>query len=251
MTIPIPELATLFVLCFARVGTLVMLLPGIGERAIPARMRLSLALLLALAVFPVARTLMPATPSPQLLVATLIGEICVGLVLGLATRAVTAALQAAGTIAAQQLGLSYATTVDPSFGGQDVAIGNFLVLLGVTLVFATDLHHLAITAIRDSYALLPPVGLPDVGDATKLAITAVARGFALGVRIAAPFIVFAILFNLGLGVLSRLMPQMQVFFIGLPLTIMIGMLILLAALGLMMAVYLGDLRDFLGEIGGR
>ena len=251
MNLLIPEIATAFMLTFARVGTLVMLMPGIGEQLIPTRARLALALLLTLVLFPLTRTLLPAGGAPAPLVGTLIGEIAVGLVLGLAARMILAALQTAGNIVAQQLGLSFAMTVDPAMGGQQAAIGNFLTLLGITLIFAADLHHLAITAIRESYTFLPPANIPETGDAAALAIRAVGRGFALAVQIAAPFIAFAILFNLGLGVLSRLMPQLQVFFLALPATILIGMLVLLAAVGVMMDVFLADLGRFLSDLGTR
>ncbi len=249
MTLPLTDITALFLLTFARVGTLAMLLPGIGERPIPGRMRLSLALMLTLVILPVARPLIPAASGPSALVGILIGEIAVGLVLGLAARAIVAALQTAGTVIAQQLGLSYAMTVDPTAGGQETTISNFLTLLGIALIFATDLHHLAIGAIRDSYVLLPPVGVPEPGDAARLALGAVVRGFSLGVKISAPFIAFAILFNFGLGILSRLMPQMQVFFIGLPLTIIVGMLILVASLGLMMGFFITELGGFLQDFG--
>ena len=96
---------------------------------------------------------------------------------------------------AQQLGLAFAMTVDPAMGGQQAAVGNFLTLLGLTLIFAFDLHHLAIAAIRDSYAFLPPTGIPGTGDAAALAIKAVGRDFALAVQLSAPFIAFGILFN--------------------------------------------------------
>src|SRR3712207_1162928 len=156
MNLLIPEIAAAFMLTFARVGTLVMLMPGIGEQMIPPRARLGLALLLSLVLFPLTRTLLPAGGAPASVVGVLIGEIAVGFVLGLSARMVLAALQTAGNIVAQQLGLAFAMTVDPAMGGQQAAIGNFLTLLGITLIFAADLHHLAITAIRDSYAFLPP-----------------------------------------------------------------------------------------------
>jgi flagellar biosynthesis protein FliR len=251
MNLLIPEIATAFMLTFARVGTLVMLMPGIGEQMIPTRVRLAIALLLTLVLFPLTRTLLPSGGTPDSIIGVLIGEIAVGLVLGLAVRMVVGALQTAGNIVAQQLGLAFAMTVDPAMGGQQAAIGNFLTLLGITLIFAADLHHLAIMAIRDSYTFLPPAGVPEVGDAAMLAIRAVGRGFALAVQIAAPFVAFGILFNLGLGVLSRLMPQLQVFFLAMPATILIGMLLLLVVLGVMMGVFLEDLGQFLRELGGR
>ncbi|MDB5511311.1 MAG: fliR [Enterovirga sp.] len=252
MTFAIPDLASLFALAFARIGTLVMLFPGVGERLVPARLRLAFAVLLTLVLLPAVGGLLPAGREPQGVIGALLGEVAIGLVLGIATRMVVATLQIAGAIVAQELGLSFAMTVDPTQGsGQEAAIGNFLTLLGVTLVFAADVHHLAIMAIRDSYALLPPVGMPDPGDAARLAVSSVGRSFTLALQLAAPFIAFALLFNLGLGILSRLMPQMQVFFLAMPLTIMLGVLILMTALGVMMTLYVGQLGGFLQTLGAR
>ena len=258
MNLLLPGIAAAFLLTFARVGTLIMLMPGLGEQLVSARLRLSLALLVSLVLFPMVRPLLPtvngAIAGPGL-ISLLIGEILIGLVLGLAVRMVLAALQTAGVVISQQLGLSYAMTVDPMMGGQQVTLGNFLSLLGITLILATDLHHLALDAIGRSYTVLPPNGLfgngAAMGDAAQLAISAIARGFALAVQISAPFLAFAILFNLGLGVLSRLMPQLQVFFVAVPASILIGMLILLAALGIVMSVFLDDLGRYLADFLGR
>lgn len=251
MNLLIPEIAAAFILTFARVGTLVMLLPGIGEQFVFSRARLSLAVLLTIVFFPMAQPLLPLGGGGAAQVALLISEILIGLVLGLAARMVAAALQTAGTVTAQQLGLAFAMTVDPTIGGQQAAIGNLLTLLGITLIFVTDLHHLALGAIRDSYTLLPPGGFPQTGDALTLLLTAIARGFTLAVQLSAPFIAFGILFNLGVGVLSRLMPQLQVFFLALPASILLGMLVLLSVVGVMMGVFIENLGDFLGELGRR
>ncbi|UMY17853.1 flagellar type III secretion system protein FliR [Methylobacterium organophilum] len=254
MNLLLPGIAAAYLLTFARVGTLIMLMPGIGEQLVSARIRLAFALLVALLLFPMVRPLLPETNGALAgpgLIALLFGELVVGLVLGLAVRMVLAALQTAGIVISQALGLSYAMTVDPTMGGQQAALGNFLTLLGVTLIFATDLHHLALEAVGRSYALLPPEGVPGLGEAAQLALRAMARGFALALQISAPFIAFAILFNLGLGVLSRLMPQLQVFFVAVPASILIGMLILLGALGVVMGVFLDDLGRYLGDFLGR
>ena len=254
MNLLLPGIAAAFLLTFARVGTLVMLLPGVGEQLVSPRLRLAFALLLALVLFPTVRPLLPmqggAIAGPGL-IALLFGEVLVGLVLGLSVRMVLAALQVAGVVVSQQLGLSYAMTVDPTQGGQQAAIGNFLALMGITLIMATDLHHIAIQAIGRSYVLLPPDAVPGMGEAARLALKAVARGFSLGLQIAAPFIVFGILFNVGLGVLARLMPQMQVFFVAVPASVLIGMLVLLGSLGVMMAVFLDDIGRYLADLAGR
>lgn len=249
MTFLIPQLATAFMLTFARVGTMVMLMPGVGEQLVSSRARLAFALLLSLLFFPLTRTLLPSSGTQSAVIGLLVGEIAVGLVLGLSIRMIVAALQTAGSVVATQLGLSFAMTIDPAMGGQQAAIGNLLTLLGITLIFASDLHHLAIGGIRDSYSFLPPTGIPGTGDAATLAIQAVGRGFALSVQIAAPFIAFGILFNLGLGVLSRLMPQLQVFFLAMPATILGGMIILIAVIGVMMSVFIEDLGRFLTQFG--
>ena len=116
------------------------------------------AVLVALVLFPMVQPLLPtvngAIAGPGL-IALLFGEILIGLVLGLSVRMVLAALQTAGNVISQQLGLSYAMTVDPTMGGQQASLGNFLTLLGITLILASDLHHLALDAIGRSYQLLP------------------------------------------------------------------------------------------------
>lgn len=254
MNLLLPGIAAAYLLTFARVGTLVMLMPGVGEQLVSPRLRLAFALLLSLLLFPTVRPLLPtqngAIAGPGL-IALLIGELLVGLMLGLTVRMVLAALQTAGMIISQQLGLSYAMTVDPMQGGQQAAIGNFLALLGVTLIMASDLHHIALEAIGRSYVLLPPDGVPGMGEAAALALKAIGRGFGLGVQISAPFIAFGILFNVGLGVLARLMPQMQVFFVAVPASVLIGMLVLLGSLGVMMGVFLDDIGHYLAQFTGR
>lgn len=246
----LPELAALFMLVFARVGTMVMLMPGLGERFVLNRAKLAIAVFLALLLMPVARPLMQVPSDPGLLMSLLISEILIGAILGLSARLIMAALQTAGVIMANQIGLGFATAVDPAMGQQNPSIGNFLSILGVTLVLVTDLHHLAIAAIHNSYTMLPPGAYPSVGDASALGLQAVSKGFSIAVQMSAPFIVFGLLFNLGLGVLARLMPQFQVFFLGAPAAILIGMAILAAIVSVMMTVFLGELGSFLKQLAG-
>lgn len=246
----LPEISALFVLVFARVGTLVMLMPGIGERFILSRGRLSLAFFVSLVILPMARGTITMPQDPGGLSTLLIGEILIGLVIGATVRLLMGALQTAGFIIAQTLGLGFAITVDPTGGLQNPSLANFLSMLGITLILAADLHHLALAAIHESYRLLPPGGFPEIGDVMTLAVKAMSQGFALAVQISAPFIVFGLLFNLGLGVLARLMPQLQVFFLAIPASILGGMLVLLAAVGVMMGVFLDDLGAFLRQFIG-
>jgi flagellar biosynthetic protein FliR len=245
----LPALAATFLLVFARIGTMVMLLPGLGELSVPVRVRLTVALVLTAILMPLHRAAYPldlATPGP--VVVTLMQELLIGAVLGLTARLTISALQVAGNVVAQQLGLGFVTAIDPTQGQQGVILGNFLSILGITLVFATDLHHLVIAALNDSYRLFRPGEVPLFGDIAAHFTNTVAGAFRVGVQLSAPFVVFGLLFNLGLGVLSRLMPQMQVFFVGLPLSILLGFLILVLVVGAMMGTFLEYVEGVLRQL---
>ena len=245
----LPAYGAAFMLMFARIGTMVMLLPGLGELSVPARVRLTVALMLTLVLFPLHRagyTIDLRTPGPVLI--ALGQELLIGMVLGMTARLTISALQVAGSVIAQQLGLGFVTAVDPTQGQQGLIVGNFLTLLGVTLIFATDLHHLLIAGLHDSYQLFRPGEVPIVSDVSTLVTRTIADAFRVGIQLSAPFLVFGLVFNVALGVLSRLMPQMQVYFVAVPLSIMIGFLILLIVVGAMMGSFLGYVGGVLREL---
>src|SRR5674476_537123 len=222
----LPALAAAFMLVFARIGAMVMLLPGLGESNIPVRIKLAIALLLTLVILPLHRAAYHVDmQSLNPLLVLMIHEIVIGIVLGATARVTLSALQVAGSVIAQQMGLGFVTAVDPTQGQQGLLIGNFLTLLGITLLFATDSHHLVIAALNDSYAIFSPGEMKSSGDVAALATRAFAAAFKIGMQLSAPFLVFGLVFNIGLGVLARLMPQMQVYFVGVPLSILFGFLI--------------------------
>ena len=185
------------------------------------------------------------------LLVLMVHEIIIGVVLGATARVTLSALAVAGSVIAQQLGLGFVTTVDPTQGQQGALLSNFLTLLGITLLFATDMHHLVIAALSESYRIFSPGELMSSGDVAALATRAFATAFKIGIQLSAPFIVFGLVFNLGLGVLARLMPQMQVFFVGVPLSILAGFLILAAILGAVMGTYLDYFGGVLHELAPR
>ena len=245
----LPALGAAFLLVFARTGTMLMLLPGLGEQNISARLRLTIAMVLAAVLLPLHRAAYQIdTSALGPVIVMLVEEIIVGAVLGLTARLTISALEVAGSVIAQQLGLGFVTAVDPTQGEQGALVGNFLTMLGITLFFATDMHHLVIAALNDSYTLFSPGEVPAVGDAAALVTKTVSGAFRIGIQLSAPFLAFGLLFNVGLGVLSRLMPQMQVFFVALPASIMIGLLFLLLVLGTMMGMFLDYAGGVLHEL---
>jgi flagellar biosynthetic protein FliR len=235
----LPALAAAFMLAFARVGAMVMLLPGLGEADIPVRVKLSIALLLTLIILPLHRAAYHVDMnSMTALLVMMLHEIIIGIVLGATARVTLSALQVAGSIIAQQMGLGFVTSVDPTQGQQGVLIGNFLTMLGITMLFATDSHHLVIIALDDSYKIFSPGEVMPSGDVAALATSAFTAAFKIGLQLSAPFLVFGLVFNVGLGILARLMPQMQVYFVGVPLSIFAGFLILALVLAAMMGTFL-------------
>ena len=248
----LPALAASFMLVFARIGAMVMLLPGFGETNIPVRVRLGIALALTLIILPLHRNAyqISMTSMAPLLV-LMFHEIVIGVVLGATARVTLSALAVAGSVIAQQLGLGFVTSVDPTQGQQGVLIGNFLTILGLTLLFATDTHYLVIEALSASYTIFAPGELMPSGDIASLATRAFSGAFKIGIQLSAPFIVFGLVFNLGLGVLARLMPQMQVYFVGVPLSMLAGFLILAAILGTMMGLFMDYQGGVLHELAPR
>jgi len=245
----VPALATAFLLTFARIGTMVMLLPGVGEQNMPVRVRLTVALVLTGLLLPAhehayhvdLNSLAPA-------MVTAVQEILIGGVLGMTARLAMSALQIAGSVIAQQLGLGFITAIDPTQNQQGMLVGNFLTLLGITLIFATNLHYLVIAALSDSYNIFRPGELPLTGDVAKHITHVIAVSFRIGIQLSAPFLVFGLLFNVGLGVLSRLMPQMQVFFIGLPLSILLGLMLFVLVIGAIMGTFVTYMQSVLAAL---
>ena len=238
----------IYLLVFARVGAMLMLLPGFGTMGVPSRVRLVLALAISLALMPTVQNTYPnQAPQSFLTLAILIGqEITAGVLVGAMAAVIMSALQVAGFLIASQIGLSYAQTLDPTQNTQGAVVGNFLTLLGTVMIFLTNLHHLAIGAIAGSYRMLPPGGHLPTGDMAQLVIRLVSSSFALGFQLAAPFLVFGFAVYAALGILAKLMPQLQVFFVAVPINILCGFVIMMAMLGSMITLFLNYYATSMG-----
>lgn len=242
-------------LIFARIGAILMMLPGIGESYVPPRIRLALALSVSLVLWPVVGGALPGLPgSIGGMAGWIIREVFTGLMIGALLRAFMTALSTAGEVVSLQTTLSFAQTANPMQAQQGSTLGAFLMLLGTTLVFATDTHHLFIAGLVGSYTLVAPAQPLMTGDFATLAIRTVADSFALGVQLAAPVIVFAIIFNVASGLVARVMPAFQIFFAAAPLSMILGLSVFTLSLGVMGTVFIDRYRAlakvFAGISGG-
>lgn len=234
-------------LVFARLGAIVMLIPGIGETFIPPRIRLSFALAMSLMLFPVIAGTAPALPADASgLGLAVIKEVLIGLMIGAILRLFMSSLASAGEIVSLQTSLSFAQTANPMQAQPSTTISTFLGMIGIVLIFATDLHHLFVAAIVRSFELFPFARDVPVTDAGQLAIQTVGRSFALGLQLAAPVVVFSLIFNIATGLVGRVMPQFQVFFVATPLGLLLGLSVFALSLGVLGMVWVDRYRGLIG-----
>lgn len=230
-------------LIFARTASILMLIPGVGEAYVPPRIRLSLALVLTLALWPVVAGTLPALPSTVGgMAGWVIREAVVGLMIGLLLRMFMAALSTAGEVVSLQTTLSFAQTANPLQAQPGTTIAAFLTLLGVTLLFATNTHHLFIAGIVGSYQLMAPAKPLMLNDFAAVAVRTMGEAFLLGVQLSAPVLVFALIFNLASGLVARVMPQFQIFFAAAPLSVILGLSVFALSLGVLGTVFIDRYR---------
>lgn len=224
---------------FARIGSAFMVMPTIGDAFVSARTRLLFSLAVAFLVTPVLKAQIPALPTdPFQFTVLLFGEVTVGVFLGSVSRLLMSALETAGTIIAVNTGLANAQVFNPALASQGSLPGALMGWLGLLLIFITDLHHLLILAVVDSYATFVPGAPLPVTDMAVMIGQLVSRSFVIGLQMAAPFMISALLFAFALGLLSKLAPQIQVFFIFLSAQVALGLLLFALTLSGMMLFWL-------------
>ena len=238
-------------LIFVRVGGAVMLLPGYGEPFVSPRLRLLFALMVSMVVAPVLSHTLPKMPdSAPLLTLLILGEVVIGVFIGTIARMFIAALTTAGMLIGYMSSMANALTNDPSAAQQGSIAGSFLTLVALLTIMTLDLHHLLLMAVVDSYDLFIPGQVPPMADFSEMVTRTMSETFLLSFQIAAPFVVVGLIFYLGLGLLGRLMPQMQVFFVAMPLQIMVGLAVLFIALPVTIRWFIdsleGKMMPFIG-----
>ncbi len=241
----LPQEAWRFTLLFVRISIMITLFPNIGQSFVLPRIRLLLAFFLTLILLPVVGESLPAQPQAfDRLFLLLINEALIGVLIGTVARFASSAFLYTGVFFALLVGMSNASLFNPLQAQQSVLPAVFLSLFATTALFVTDLHHIVFLALADSYRLFAPgVWSFPAGDFSQLVLDIFSKSFNLGFQIAAPFFIVSVLFYALMGVLARLMPQMQVFFIALPLQLLLGFLLLALSLTVMLRLFLGHFQE--------
>ncbi len=233
-----------FFLIFARVGSVFMLMPGIGSGYVTVKIRLSIALGLCFIITPLLAARMPGLPSSQIsLFLLLLSEVIIGVFFGLIARITIGALQTSGTLIALFASLANALIRDPIAEQQSSLVASFLSLLGMVLIIVADMHHLMIRGVIESYSLFQPGQPLALGDFSEMLTRRFAESFQLGVQLASPFLLAALVYYIGLGILGRLMPVLPVFIVVMPLQIVGQLGFLMLTLSALMMYFLSRFED--------
>ena len=213
-----------FLMVFLRLGSAFMLMPGFMTSFINMQVRLSIALALSIILMPLISTHLPPAPQDTATFITYtLSEITIGIFLGLVMQFLYFSLRFAANLAGQAIGFSNAQIFDPSFQSQTIVLESFLSMVALTVIFITDIHHLMLGAVIDSYHLFPVGQNLPWGDFSDNLSQNLNKAFVMGFKLGSPFVAFTIIFYVGMGLVSRLMPQLNIFFLSLPLQIYLGL----------------------------
>jgi flagellar biosynthetic protein FliR len=211
-------------LLLVRPGALIISAPILGGAYVPAQVRIGLIVFVALMLLPT--TSVPAVPSAMGMVAVVARESAIGLAFGLAIRVVIGSAEFAGHLAASQMGLSYAATIDPSSGARHTSIATLYGNIAMVTFLAVNAHHAFLRALGDSYTRLP-IGLGEVGASMPDMVTSLlGLTFTFAVRLAAPFIVVLVVVELGMALVTKAAPTLNLILLGAPVRVLIGLLIM-------------------------
>lgn len=233
-----------FMLTFVRVGTAMMVMPGLGDTLVPQQVRLYAALGFAFVLFPVTQAYMPSPIPSSILLFLLIGiEFVTGMFIGTVARIMMAALDIAGMVISMMLGLGNAQLFNPLMQSQGSLVGAFLSIAGVALLFVTNLHHLLLLGLFESYQAFPVGELLQSQSMAEMISKVVASTFRIGIQMSLPLIIIGTIMYIGMGVLARIMPQIQVFMLALPLQILVGFVTLGVTVAAMMLFWLQEFEN--------
>ena len=217
-----------FLLMLTHISGIFLISPFFGSMNIPMFFRVGIALAMSVVLFPVVDGLgTPETP-PSIIMfgAAVLGELFIGWLIGFVAYISFAAITMAGKVMDMQVGFAVVNVVDPTSGQQIPLIGSFLYNLAVIILLVTNGHHMLIAALVESFRAVPLAGLEANISLALIIANFTGTIFLTGMKIAMPITFAILLTNVGLGILSRTMPQMNIFVVGIPMQLMIGLFVL-------------------------
>lgn len=248
MTLSLTTLDNLiiFFLLSVRLGATVMTLPLFNSRNIPSQLKIIFIFMLSLGLYPLVQTHTVVVPqSLAHLAIVVLGETLIGMAIGLVAQVLFAGIQLGGELMSQQMGLNLATIFDPHNAQQISLVTHFQDVLALLVFLSGSIHHWFILAMAESVRSIPLARLSMADAVLPTLLALLGKAFVVAVQLAAPVSVALLLATLALGIIARLVPQMNVFVLSLPLTFGIGLLMLSLALPYL----LGGMQTAFAELG--
>jgi flagellar biosynthetic protein FliR len=247
----LPAWSFAFMLVLARFGAAMALLPGLGEATVPGVVRVGLALGITILLLPAIFPQPPPMPDAGLTAAGMVtAEVMTGLWLGWLARLFCLALPIAAQFIAFLLGISTVLQPDVELGPQTTALAALFGIAAPLAILISGLYVLPLTALVGSYRLIPPGALLPAADGTATAVAAVGQAFGLALRLASPFVLAAIVWHVAIGLVARLVPRLQIYFVSLPGQIVGGLALLATLFGVILAAWQDAVRDGLVALPG-
>lgn len=220
-----------FLLIFVRITGIFMMAPVFGSKNVNKYIKAGLALIITYILFPLAfnsTIIIPEHFLPYLFI--VLGELIVGLIIGFTSSLVFSAIQMSGQLLDMQIGFGVINIIDPQSGGQVPLIGNFKYILALLIFLATNGHHVLLSALFSSFKLIPVTGVVANTALTEFIVKSIGGTFVIALKISMPILITIIITDIALGILARTMPQMNIFVVGVPVKILIGLFVLSLAL---------------------
>ena len=214
-----------FIFVFVRVLSIFIMIPFIGGRSVPVQIRVGIALILAFVIAPTLGITEPLPPSIVGIVFALSKEFVVGIMIGLTAKLVFSSFEMAGQLAGMQMGYSMANVLDPQTSSQLSVMAQFYNILAIFLFFTLDIHLIFLSGLIESFKIIPPYGATMSAPVFDGMLQMSTELFVVALKLAAPISVAILLTNLGMGIVARTVPQLNVFVVGFPITIGVGLIV--------------------------
>jgi flagellar biosynthetic protein FliR len=254
MTVPLSSWiawAPGFALVITRVGAAMVLLPGFGESAVPATIKIGITFCMTILLLPALQPTMPPIPDAGLDLALMIGaEVITGLWFGWLTRTIVLALPTAAQFIAYLMGMSSVLQPDAELGAQSTALSKLFELAAPAIILMSGLYILPLRALNGLFHLIPPGSLLPVADSTQLAVRAVGQAFSLALQLASPFVVAAIVWHITMGQISRVISRLQIYFVSIPGQLLGGLCLLALTANAILSAWQDSTEHFFANLPG-
>ncbi len=230
-----------FLICLARVAAVFAVIPVFSGGQLPPQMRIGIAVMFALLTYPVVQQVLPVTPLTVVDMAMIVAaEVIFGLLVGFLAQLIFMAAEFAGSVVGYQMGFAMANVFDPTTQQQVALISQFQGVFAILLFLSMNVHHMFLEAIVASFMLLPPGNLNLSGGAIPMIVELSNHALVLSVRLVAPILVILILANLILGLITRIVPQLNVLFLSFPMKIGLSFMIMGLTFGVFISILQGE-----------